>query len=381
MDLVDAYLRAIAAQLPRTDRDDIVAELRGMILDRLEARATVLGRRPDAAEVENELRAVGHPLEVAARYRRGPSQLVGPKLFPYYLFVVRAALTLQLAISAIVFVVVLARGEGDLGHALAAAFRSAVDGAVTLVGLASIAALVIEHYQVRLGFLDSWRVRDLPVLEILALDPLPLMDGLLRRAGAASAAPVTPREPWRGPSRRRRPEGPANPLLWIASGAVLTLWWVGLLHFFAGAGQADPETAIFGAFARLDWQAVKAAVFTPVLVYALAQVGVGAAMLWRPGEARTYAAARLFVSLTALWAIGQAWLGSPLTSAIAIADVQDAWVRIRQFWTPPGRLIPEAIIALSFPAAFLGQLHKSLWYAWRALAAPTPRMDATAPGR
>ncbi len=383
MDLVDAYLRAIAAHLPKADRDDIVAELRDTILDRLEAREAALGRPPTEAEIEAELHAVGHPLEVAARYRRGASQLIGPRLYPYYLFVLRVALSLQLAISAIVFIVALTRGEGDLGHALTAAIGSIINGAITLVGLATMAALIIEHYQVRLGFLDRWRVKDLQVLEILAFDPLPVLDWVMGRAVTASATDAGPREPWRDPRpRRRRRRGPVNPLLWIASGAVLTLWWVGALHFFpSGALRDDPELAIFGPFARLDWAAVKAAVFIPVLGYGLAQIGVGAAMLWRPAERRVYVAGRLAVCLVALWVILQAWLASPLTPAIGIADLQDMWSRIEQLWTPPPWRIPEAVIALWFPLAALGEIQRVLWFAWRMMSAAPVPMDARAAGR
>ena len=37
MDLVERYLKAVAAQLPKGNRDDIVAELRDEIMGRLEA--------------------------------------------------------------------------------------------------------------------------------------------------------------------------------------------------------------------------------------------------------------------------------------------------------------------------------------------------------
>ena len=37
MDLVERYLKAVAAQLPKDNREDIVAELRDEIMGRLEA--------------------------------------------------------------------------------------------------------------------------------------------------------------------------------------------------------------------------------------------------------------------------------------------------------------------------------------------------------
>ena len=52
MDLVERYLKAVAAQLPKDNREDIVAELRDEIMGRLEALEARLGRAPTDDEVE-----------------------------------------------------------------------------------------------------------------------------------------------------------------------------------------------------------------------------------------------------------------------------------------------------------------------------------------
>ena len=44
MDMIERYLNAVAAQLPQAEREDIVAELRDLILSRFEAREDELGR-------------------------------------------------------------------------------------------------------------------------------------------------------------------------------------------------------------------------------------------------------------------------------------------------------------------------------------------------
>ena len=49
MDLVERYLKAVAAQLPKATRDDIVAELRDEIMGRIEALEERLGRAPGPA--------------------------------------------------------------------------------------------------------------------------------------------------------------------------------------------------------------------------------------------------------------------------------------------------------------------------------------------
>ena len=78
MDIIERYLEAVAAQLPTEDREDIVAELRDLILSRVEAREEELGRTLSDEEKEAILHEIGHPLIVAARYRKGPDSLIGP---------------------------------------------------------------------------------------------------------------------------------------------------------------------------------------------------------------------------------------------------------------------------------------------------------------
>ena len=86
MDVIERYLEAVAAQLSVEDREDIVAELRDLILSRIEAREDELDRALSDEEKEAILHEIGHPLVVAARYRKGPDSLIGPELFPYWLF-------------------------------------------------------------------------------------------------------------------------------------------------------------------------------------------------------------------------------------------------------------------------------------------------------
>ena len=44
MDMLDHYLDAVAAQLPRESRDDIIAELRDTLLSQIEDKEEALGR-------------------------------------------------------------------------------------------------------------------------------------------------------------------------------------------------------------------------------------------------------------------------------------------------------------------------------------------------
>lgn len=101
MELLDRYLQAVKKHLPQKRQDDILAELRANMEAQLEDKEEQLGRSLTQGEAEDWLRAMGAPILVAARYR--PQQyLIGPALFPIYLYVLRIALVWALLIYAIV---------------------------------------------------------------------------------------------------------------------------------------------------------------------------------------------------------------------------------------------------------------------------------------
>ena len=164
MDLLDRYLAAVGALLPAAQREDIVAELRDTLLNRLEEKEAQLGRPPTAAETEAVLRAFGHPIAVAGRY--GPTRsLIGPELYPFYLFAVKGLLILAAAVTAIPVVISVIIG----GESPASGFSQFLSGflttAMTLIGAATIVAAGIERGWIPKGRLLGWRVSDLPRLE------------------------------------------------------------------------------------------------------------------------------------------------------------------------------------------------------------------------
>jgi len=163
MDLLDRYLAAVAALLPRTQRDDIVAELRDILLNRLEEKEAERGRPLDAKEREAVLRAFGHPIAVAGRY--GPSRtLIGPELYPFYRFAVKGLLILAAAVTAIPLLISIILGGEDAAGGLAHFLSGFLTLAMTLIGAATIVAAGIERGWIPVGDLLDWRVADLPNL-------------------------------------------------------------------------------------------------------------------------------------------------------------------------------------------------------------------------
>ncbi len=105
MELLDRYLQAVRKYLPARRQDDIIAELRANMESQIEDRESELGRPLTTGELEDLLRKMGHPMLVASRYQ--PQQyLIGPTLFPMYLYVLRLTMLWAFVICMIVTVVV-----------------------------------------------------------------------------------------------------------------------------------------------------------------------------------------------------------------------------------------------------------------------------------
>jgi hypothetical protein len=91
MELVDRYLQAVKFWLPKQQKDDILAELSADIRAQIEDRESVLGRALTQPEIEDILKQRGRPCLVASRFRPQES-LIGPVLYPIYLFCLKCAL-------------------------------------------------------------------------------------------------------------------------------------------------------------------------------------------------------------------------------------------------------------------------------------------------
>jgi len=105
MELLDRYLQAVRKYLPLRRQDDIIAELRANMESQIEDRESEVGRPLTQGEFDDFLRKMGHPMVVASRYQ--PQQyLIGPTIFPMYLYVLRIALLWVFVICMIVAAVV-----------------------------------------------------------------------------------------------------------------------------------------------------------------------------------------------------------------------------------------------------------------------------------
>lgn len=284
MDMLDRYLDAVAAQLPRDSREDIVAELRDLLLTRFETEEARLGRSLTDDEREAILRETGHPLVVAARYRKGPQSLIGPELFPWWLFGVKAGLAILAAIQALGLVMDVLGGTPNAGQAVAQAFHGWFASGLTLIGVLTLAGAIFEHYGVRPAYMDNWRVKDLPVFRLS--DPANWAAGMAEDRAAAPGRRAPRRRSWPG----------AEPLAGAIAGVVFVLWWTGVLRFpgLMSIGLRGQDATVLPA-------PVWATLHATILLYVLALIAIDLSRLLQPGLRRVQALLSMVVAAWGLW--------------------------------------------------------------------------------
>ena len=329
MDLVERYLNALAAQLPKAVREDIVAELRDEIIGRLEALEARLGRPATDDEVEGLLREVGHPLSVAARYRPGPQALIGPTLYPWWLFGAKVGLVVMAGFTLVGLAVRVLVGDIYVGQAVGQAFASLFSGAVTVVGLLTIAGFILERQEKKPDFIAQWRVKDLGVFELGGdFDAERWTSDRIARGEGCSRGRERPsksgREVRKGAQMSPVARAAASAIGW----SVMLLWWTGLLQIrpiqpeeWAGVVDGVNYGRILGQmFAVAYW---------PVILFAVCRIGFDLMRVIAGANARLTAAGDILFGLAAAWGVLWIWFWSALSPVIWVGTATAFFERIR----------------------------------------------------
>jgi hypothetical protein len=161
MDLVERYLAAIRRNLPAQRAGDIVAELADDVHSRREAREARLGRSMTDEETGAMLREFGHPLVIAARYRKY-QHLIGPEVFPFYLFVMKVVLTVGAALLVGLGIVGLVLGDGNGVRTLAQVAGDLWSFFFLAVALVTLIFAILERKGFPEEHLRNWTPAQLP---------------------------------------------------------------------------------------------------------------------------------------------------------------------------------------------------------------------------
>jgi hypothetical protein len=330
MNLVETYLKAVAAQLPKAMREDIVAELRDDILGRLETLEDRLGRPPSDDEIEALLREVGHPLTVAARYRSGPQALIGPELYPWWLFAVKTGLLVMGCVTLIGLAVRVLTVDAYAGQAIGQAFASLFSGAVTVIGVVTLIGFVLERQEKKPDFIAKWRVKDLGLFELGGDIDAETWAERLARGGSAARPSAKP-----GPAVRKSAEmSPAARAVSSAIGwGVLLLWWTGLLPV-ASIRPDEVAGILYGVDYGQILSQIVAAAYWPVTLFAAVKVVFDLARAASGGNVRLTALGDIGFGAAAAWGLLWLWFWSPLSPLIWVPTATAFVARVRSLFDP-----------------------------------------------
>jgi hypothetical protein len=379
MTLTERYLKAVAAQLPRATRDDIVAELRDAIQTRMEDREEALGRPLTEAEKEAVLREMGHPLTVAARYGSGPMHVVGPELYPWWMFGVKVALAALVCITAISLLVRVIAGDIFLGQAIGQGFANVFSGGIAIVGFATLAAFIIERQKEKPAFIRDWRVKDLGLFEIAAFDADSVSRGLSDGGAAfagSTASKTSKGANWGGGQMSPAARGVASAI----AGAVFALWWTGLLTTRA-LRPVDLALTIDGVSYDVLLVQTLALIYWPVVAYAVGRIVFGLARAAAPASTRLVAFGDLTLSVTRAAFYGWLWIASPLSPVIRVDSLQ-ALVDRTATMVQSGDWGLASILTLAVAIGFAVSLFEASGALWRLVSGkPSPYGGRTEPSR
>jgi hypothetical protein len=167
MELLERYLQAVKFWLPKEQKQDIIAELSEDLHSQIEEKETELGRPLNDSEVEAILKQRGRPVLVANRFL--PQQyLIGPVLFPIYVFVLKIVALCYLLPWLLVWIGIMTYSpnyrleHGGWFQAVGSAWASLWSVAFIVLGCVTVVFAVLEQVQGKSHFLENWNPRKLP---------------------------------------------------------------------------------------------------------------------------------------------------------------------------------------------------------------------------
>lgn len=238
MDLFERYLDAIAQELPEAQRADITAELRDVLMTRIEEKEAELGRVLTPKELEALLADYGHPLAVAGRYRK-TQHLIGPQMYPFWWKGLKVSLGWVAGVYLVLILLSIMAGRETLGFL--DRIPSLSFALVFTFGIVTIGAALIERYGSP-KLVARWRPHDLP--------------------------PVG--------GRLMRQRSPFEHAVEIGMSVIFLLWWTGAISF----------RSVVPWWFDLQLASVWDAYHAPVVAFSLLDIAANTMALVAPGARR-----------------------------------------------------------------------------------------------
>lgn len=156
MKLIELYLEEVRRLLPSRDRDDILKEIQSTLMDTIEDRNPNPGQEPDKETIKAVLKEFGAPRQVAIQFG-AKDYLVGPRMFPIYLRVLRVVLIVVGALSLVGLIVAIVNHSGfntGLVEAIIDIIAGLISGLFTAFGVVTLSFAGIER-----AVPDDWKAK------------------------------------------------------------------------------------------------------------------------------------------------------------------------------------------------------------------------------
>ncbi len=308
MELIERYLQSVKFALPKNQKQDIVAELAEDLHSQIQDQEAALGRSLTQEEIAAILKKVGHPMQVALRYRQ-PRYLIGPQVFPMYLFVLKLIWMcsfgpwLAIGIALDIFV---AANHSRHYQGLTAILDHFWLAAFTNIVVVTAIFAIIDCYQPD-GLWSNWNPLKLP--KVRDVNRIPLSSSVSELA-------------WYG---------------------IISLWWMGAFGFPSLTGWHVTPAPLISRF-----------FFWPLLILLLGHALVAAVNTFRPWWTPRRAMLRAALDALGLLTIGALLaicftggsfvsVNSTQLSSTEILDVQKwftwGWVVMLLLWVEIGYLV------------------------------------------
>ncbi|MDA3845137.1 MAG: hypothetical protein PF505_01160 [Vallitaleaceae bacterium] len=163
MKILDQYLYAINRKLPTQGKDEIIKELKSLLLDSIESR---YGKTPTDSEVRSVIQEFGSPAKVAHEYGSASHIINSEYSDLYYLICKIVSLSLLGSFTIIFIIQVISEGLQNMNipYHLLQLFSNTLFAAISAIGVITLIFILISKYveSADLDLSKDWTPDDLP---------------------------------------------------------------------------------------------------------------------------------------------------------------------------------------------------------------------------
>lgn len=164
MKILEQYLYAIKRKLPKKGSDEVIMELRSLLMDNIE---NTYGDNPSEKDVKSIISEFGPPSNVAKEYG-GNIYIIAPEFTDIYKMIIKIVVACLFGAFVIAFAVQLIAGTGDGNIALQGlkVLSNTFTASISSIGMITLIFMIISRYVDgdELDIAKDWTPDDLPEL-------------------------------------------------------------------------------------------------------------------------------------------------------------------------------------------------------------------------